>query len=396
MTPNIPRLAARLAAARLDAVIGSSPENVTYLAGFWSMSQWARRGPQVFVLFEAGADRPSTLVAEAGALDLVADQDVRVPDIRAVGNFVMTVEPGATLDPVDARQAELFAAPRHGSTLGALIEAIEDRGLAAARLGLDEMGVRPADMAQLKERFPKAEFVEAAGLLADVRAVKTEAEVEILRHAARAAEAGIDAALAIAAEGVTEIEMRRAFNGALVAHDALPAVCCVGFGTRSAMINAQPSDRALRRGEIIRFDVGARYRHYRSDISRIGFYGDPPERLRRMHEAVRLGVVRGHEIMRPGLPVRELYEEVVAAVRQAGLEDFGRSHVGHGIGLDAYDPPSIAPSSDVVLEQNMVLCLETPYYRLGYAGVQVEDMVRITADGVESLMSDDGRLRIVG
>lgn len=395
MTANTERLKEFMNRRKLDAIIATSPVNVTYLGGFWSMSQWTRRGPQVFVLFTRDAPDDMSLIVESGALDLVADQGVSIDDIRPFGKFAMNVDPQARLDPVDARQDDLFTRHRYGSAIEALSAAVEERGLAGAAIGLDENGILPQLASELRARFDHASFSDAADLLARVRSVKTESEIGILREAAHIAERSIEAALALAAEGITEREMRKAFNGCVVAHDALPAVCCVGFGNRSAYINAQPSDRALERGNVIRFDVGARYRHYRSDISRIAFFGDPPGKLAAYHKAVRAGVMRGHEIIRPGLKVSELFAEVVATVQREGIPHFDRSHVGHGIGLDAYDPPSLSPQSTDVLEENMVLCIETPYYELGFAGVQVEDMVRVTRDGAESLMSTDSELRVI-
>ncbi len=82
-------------------------------------------------------------------------------------------------------------------------------------------------------------------------------------------------------------------------------------------------------------------------------------------------------------------------MQREGIPHFERSHVGHGIGVDGYDPPNIAESSTDVLEENMVICIETPYYELGFAGLQVEDMVRVTKDGAELLMTLPTALRIV-
>ena len=98
-------------------------------------------------------------------------------------------------------------------------------------------------------------------------------------------------------------------------------------------------------------------------------------------------MLRGYDIIKPGLKCRDLFKEIVATVQREGIPHFARSHVGHGIGVDGYDPPNIAESSADVLEENMVVCIETPYYELGFAGLQVEDMVRVTKDGAESLMS---------
>jgi Xaa-Pro aminopeptidase len=161
------------------------------------------------------------------------------------------------------------------------------------------------------------------------------------------------------------------------------------------MSNVQPSERALKPGDAIRFDVGCRYKHYRSDISRIAVLGEPSEKLRHYHNALFMGVQRAYELLKPGLKIAELFDQVVGTVRKEGIPHYNRSHVGHGIGIEGYDPPNIAASNTGVFEENMVVCIETPYYELGFAGLQVEDMILITGGGAESLMSKDGRLRVL-
>src|SRR5262249_17553010 len=113
------------------------------------------------------------------------------------------------------------------------------------------------------------------------------------------------------------------------------------------------------------------------------------------YRAVEKGVLAAYDILKPGLKVSDLFTHVVETVRREGIPNFNRSHVGHGIGIDGYDPPNIAESSKDVFEENMVVCVETPYYELGIAGFQVEDMVRVTKDGAESLMSLKTELRIL-
>lgn len=391
MLTNLPRLQAVMAREKLDAVIATCAENVTYLSGFWAMSQWVRRGPQAYVL--QPRDETPCIVANSGILDLVPDQDLRVTEIRRYGHFEMNVDASATLDAADTVQRDLFASPAAKGPVEALVAAMTEKGLARARIGLDEMGITPQCMDQLRALLPDATFVRAFALFEHVRSVKTADEIAILREAARITEGAIEAALAVAAEGVTEREMLRAFNAHLVTHDAAPVVGCIGFGTRSAMINVQPSDRALKRGDLIRFDVGGRYRNYRSDMSRGAVLGEPDPKVARYYAAVEKGVKRAYDIVRPGLKVCDLFAQVVETVRREGIPHFDRSHVGHGIGVDGYDPPNIAASTTSVLEEDMVICVETPYYELGFAGIQVEDMVRVTRDGAESLMTLDTALR---
>ncbi len=393
MLANAARLKDLMQREGLDAVVATCPENVTYLSGFWAMSQWVRRGPQAYVLFAAGGE--PCLIANSGILDLVPDQAPWVKDIRRYGYFQIDVDGSVELDPAGRLQKQLFASKAYDGSVEALAEAAREKGLTRARIGVDEMGITPQCMDQLSAAMPDARFVRCFSLFERVRSVKTPGEIEILRQAARITERAIDAALAVAKEGVTEREMLRAFNACLAQNDAAPVVGCIGFGNRSAMINVQPSDRKLKRGDLIRFDVGGRYRHYRSDMSRGASLGKPAPRVAKYYGAVEKGVLRAYDVVKPGLKVADLFREVVETVRREGIPHFKRSHVGHGIGVDGYDPPNISEKTSEVLEENMVICVETPYYELGFAGLQVEDMLRVTRNGAESLMSLPTALRVL-
>jgi Xaa-Pro dipeptidase len=393
MLANIDRLRDLMQRDGYDAVIATCAENVTYLSGFWAMSQWVRRGPQAYVLYPKNGE--PTLIANSGILDLVPDQRPWVRDIRRYGYFQMDVDSSVELDDADSLQKQLFESKASSGSVEALVDAMKAQHLTSGKIGIDEMGITPQCMDQLASLVPDAKFVRCFSLFERVRSVKTAGEIEIMRTAARVTERAIEAALAVAKEGVTEREMLRAFNACLAQNDAAPVVGCIGFGNRSAMINVQPSDRKLKPGELIRFDVGARYRHYRSDMSRGANLGKPHARVASYYRAVEKGVLRAYDVVKPGLKVAELFKEVVETVRREGIPHFRRSHVGHGIGVDGYDPPNISETTSEVLEENMILCIETPYYELGFAGLQVEDMLLVTKNGAESLMSLPTGLRIV-
>lgn len=394
MLANTARLQELMKRGKLDAVIATCPENVTYLSGFWAMSQWVRRGPQAYVLFPADTQQPC-IIANSGILDLVADQKPWVTDVRRYGYFQLDVDASVELDDDDKLQEKLFGGRAYKDSVDALVASIKEKGLGRAAFGIDEMGITPQCMDQLQSALPEAKFIRCFSLFERARSIKTQGEIEILRKAAQATERAIDAALKVAAEGITEREMLREFNACLARNDTAPVVGCIGFGNRSAMINVQPSDRRLKRGDLIRFDVGGRYRHYRSDMSRGATLGEPTAKISKYYRAVEKGVLRGYDIIKPGLKVSDLFKDIVATVQREGIPHFKRSHVGHGIGVDGYDPPNIAESSADILEENMVVCIETPYYELGFAGLQVEDMVRVTKDGAESLMTLPTALRVL-
>jgi Xaa-Pro dipeptidase len=157
----------------------------------------------------------------------------------------------------------------------------------------------------------------------------------------------------------------------------------------------QPSEQKLRRGDVIRFDVGGRYAHYRADIARMAVFGKPEARADKYYRALVAGVEAGKAIMRPGVKASQIFDLVVETVRTEGIPHYRRSHVGHGIGLDGYDAPDLTPSNADVLEEGMVVCIEAPYYEIGWCGLQIEDMVAITADGIASFMTTGSALVVL-
>jgi Xaa-Pro aminopeptidase len=392
---NRPRLEAALHKERLDAVVATAPENVTYASGFWAMSQWIRRGPQSYVLIPAEGKGELAIIVSTGALDLLAEQEIDVRDVRRYGFFAVEQGECATEDRHDRRFVSFLEEEDRGDPVSALGSALRDRGLDHGSIGVDEGGITPQYLDQLAAALPKARILRAAHVFRHVRAVKTEEEVRRLRDSAQIAERSIDAALAVARAGATERELAYAFHARTLAEGAMPVLGVICTGPRSALSSGQPGDRRLEPGDVIRFDVGGRYRHYRADIARIAVLGEPSEKVKRYHRAIRAGLLRGHEIIRAGMKASAVFREVVDTVRREGLAHYQRNHVGHGIGLDGYDAPNLTPGSDEVLEEGMCLCVETPYYELGFAGLQVEDTLRVTRDGVESLMSTGSELRLV-
>jgi Xaa-Pro aminopeptidase len=395
MLMNQPRAHTLMEEHQLAALVATAPENVTYTSGYWAMSQWIRRGPQAYAVHPAAGHGAPCIIAATGAMDLVADQDPHVKEVHRYGYFVLEVDPEAALDAKDARVRELSGTEDEGDPVAALVNVLRARGLEGARVGIDEYGIPPPYLTKLREALPKTVFVPAWEIFRQIRAIKTPEEVRRLRASAQIAEKSIAAALAVARPGATERDLAVAFHETTIREGALPVLAVIGTGPRSALPNAQPTDRRLVAGDIIRFDVGGRYLHYRADIARIGSLGEPSAKVKRYHHAIRAGMMRAIEAMKPGARCADIFNIAMETARKEGLPHYKRNHVGHGIGLDGYDPPNLTPSSQEVLEEGMVLCVETPYYELGFAGLQVEDTVAVGKNGPISLMATSSELRVV-
>jgi Xaa-Pro dipeptidase len=370
---------------RIAALVATAAENVTYATDYWAMTQWSRPGPQIYAVLPADATLTPALVMSTGALDHLADGESWVTDAYRYG-FFSTLTEGAVTER-DRRYAAFLGGPDHGDAVKALAAAITDRKLERARLAVDEVGILPANLERLRKLLPNAEIVPGARVFRQIRTIKTPEEIARLRGAVNATERSIEAVLRMARPGVSELDMQAEFHRTTIANGGFPVAICIGTGPRSALSNCQATERRLEAGDIIRFDGGGRYKHYRCDISRMGSLGEPDAKVKRYYGALRAGMEQAIAEMRAGVKTADIFHTAMTTVRRAGLPHYERNHVGHGIGINNYDAPDLKPDSTEVLEDGMVMCVETPYYELGFAGLQVENTIVVRATGTESLMS---------
>ncbi len=391
---NQPRAERVLADAGVELVIGATYENVFYLSGYTGFAQRVNPASQVYAVVRADALDAPALVAPISDLDMQAQFPASLADVRAYGKRFFVEHDRQALDEESARYAELVALDLAESATAALLAALESLPT-ARKIAIDERGMAAATRDALRERFGDA-IVAGAGLLDTIRMIKTPEEVRRLEAAVLAIESSFEAAIAAAAEGMTEAELASVFDRHTITQGSRPHFSVIAFGERGALPNAVPSDwRRLRQGDTIRFDIGCKTEQYSSDIARTAVFGTPSEKVARYYDAILAGEQRMLDVMRPGDAVKDVFAAAMEATRAAGIAHYRRHHVGHGVGLDTYDHPLLDESTETRLEAGMVFEIETPYYELGFGGLQVEDTVVITEDGCRMLTRSSRKLCLI-
>jgi Xaa-Pro aminopeptidase len=384
------RLTKILDAEGLDALVASTPENLQYVSGFRSIAHALFRGLELYGVFtRRGVGLVIPFIDATG----VSAEGIQVDRIACYGKFFFnyTDQPGT----VGARVREITSKPAAGpgEALRDVLDGLDGLG---RRIGLDEAGVFPAAWQRLTEQLGGTTIVPAYTHFRTARTIKSPEEVRRLERAALIAEDGVAAVLGMLKAGVTEREAAMVFEQEVIRRGAQPFFTVVTMGGRAALADVYASDAALKPGDLIRFDLGCVYLGYRSDISRTAVLGTPTEKQRRYYNAARDGERAAIAAMKPGVPVRQIFETGMRVTRENGMPHYERNHVGHGIGLEPYDPPTINAAAHMPLEPGMVFCVETPYYEHGWGGVQVEDAVEITATGVRKLTQSSQELAILG
>ena len=103
------------------------------------------------------------------------------------------------------------------------------------------------------------------------------------------------------------------------------------------------------------------------------------------HAAIQAVEQAAVDAIRHGVTVGAVFDSAIRAVSEGDLPAHERPHVGHGIGLDAVEPPWLVPGGDTTLETGMVLGAETPYHEHGWGGLGIKDTVLVTASGARVL-----------
>ncbi len=250
-------------------------------------------------------------------------------------------------------------------------------------VGLD--GANAWEIQELKNLVGACAF-DARPAIMKARRTKLAEEVEKIAHAAAITERGLEKAFREARAGVTELELSTIIAGEMRAGGGVPRFVVVTCGERSALADAYATPVKLSNGDLVRFDIGCTVDGYWADMARSAVVGEPTREQQERYDALLAGEAAERALARSGVSAGEMFKVAVDWVRQGALPDYKRSHCGHGIGIDVHEFPTLsAANQGVELEDGMVLCVETPYYQIGWGGMMVEDIIVIRPDGNECL-----------
>lgn len=236
--------------------------------------------------------------------------------------------------------------------------------------------------------------LETTSVLAEIKAIKSDAEVRLMRKAAALTDSAMAAIRDTLADGLphTERELAWIADRAMLAGgaDRTAFDSMVQAGPRSAYNLARPTDRVVQLGDLVMTDIGARYRGYVADGGRGFTYGPASKERMAIVAAAARAVEAGLEAARPGMAAHELNSVIQQALIKSGYERFSseaRGHgTGHGTGMDPEEEaPWIGPGNTTILQENMVFTLKSTITVPDVGGLRTERIVRLTSSGVEAL-----------
>ena len=365
-----------------DLLACSMPSNVLLLTGYWPAAGYSL-----------------AVATRDGQIILVVPEDEDELAQRSWADEVATYCP-APLDRLMTAEEPVFEV---------FFDVKRDLSITADRIGFEQAeAFEPAGYAPnlfrgsaariLRRAFPSATLAPADELLAQMRSIKTTAEIQHIRTACMIAERAFLHGSDQVRVGSTEAHIAAAFRVPLSSclADYEHVNRCDGFtycmsGPNSAKAYGPYSRsraRKIGRGDLVMIRCHSYSDGYWADIARTYHIGPVEGRTQRMFEAVFAARDTVLAAIRPGMRAAEL-DQIARAVFEA--HDLGaafKHSTGHGAGFGALDHtarPRLHPKSDDVLEPGMILKLDPGAYLEGHGGVRKSDMVAVTEDGAEVL-----------
>ncbi len=267
-------------------------------------------------------------------------------------------------------------------------------GMAEVGVEKDHLSLHAAEV--ITSRTGVSELVDVGSEIRRLRLLKHEGEIEKLARAAAITDAAGEAALSWIRAGQTEIEVALKI-GAMIGElgGALAFDSLVQSGPNSALPHLGPSSRKLAAGDLVLLDFGADVDGYKADTTRMAVVGEPGRRHREMHQVVLEAHDAAIEAVRPGATTGDVDAAARRVIEAAGYGEHFFHRVGHGLGLEAHEDPSLDPGSQTVLEPGMVFTIEPGIYIPGFGGVRIEDDVVAEQSGCRVLTQGDRSLRVI-
>ncbi|MBT3822246.1 MAG: aminopeptidase P family protein, partial [Nitrospinaceae bacterium] len=268
----------------------------------------------------------------------------------------------------------------------AAAKAIKTRGLENCTIAV-EMDFLPASsMAALSMPLPGARFAEARGIMEELRAIKTPAELDIFRQITLDDAEIIGEVFTTSPPGSTTRELARAIEGGMTDRGIhfLWVFTCAG----KDMLRA-PSAKVWEPGEICHLDAGGAFEGYLTDVCRMGVRGQPSSLANELFQACLTTQNKVREEVRAKATCSDLYNSGIKHLADTGHGDYGEFII-HGVGLVSHELPRFREDGDSKLEEGMVVSIETDIRHSEVGYVKIEDTVAVTNEGCEGL-GDLGR-----
>ena len=334
----------------MEALLLNRTSNIAYLTGAVNSCSWvfiSRKGERVVLVLDADVD--------------VYKEESIIKDIRTFRDH----------DPL-----HLFRA------------VMKEMGLTHSKLGLElgRPGLPHHTLDMLRIAFPPSvQFVNGEKLLEEIRAIKTDEEVEAIKKAVKITELGMETAIKTIRPGISESDVELEAEYVMrKAGGRVPVINYVSSGKRSLMAHHTPSAKKIEEGEVVTLDIHGGFKGYCADLARTVVCGKIRKEVKEAYDCLIRAEEKAIDLCRKGERMVEVKKIFYQKLSEGKDLKFLMGPVLHGVGIMNSEMPYFQfpyheKGYPEVLEKNMVLALSNLglYSKKGW-GVRIEDTYLVT------------------
>lgn len=260
-------------------------------------------------------------------------------------------------------------------------------------IGFDSAYTTVEVLEKLKAGTSGAKWVSLPRMLKSLRLIKDAVELQKMKKAAEITWAGVCHVQSLLKENISEKELALEFE-ILVRRQGASKLSfdpIIAFGENSAYPHHRSSDARLGKNMPVLVDVGAVYDSYAADVTRVFFFGKIDPRIQQMYDLVRQAAQAAKDAVCLKGALGTLDVAARSVFKRAGVEDLYVHNLGHGIGLETHEYPSLrfdGEDRDLELREHMVFTIEPGLYQAGLGGIRHEDTGVVTRSGFHSFYPD--------
>jgi Xaa-Pro aminopeptidase len=253
-------------------------------------------------------------------------------------------------------------------------------------IGFEENIVSYGEYKKLSKNLD-AKLVPMDGIIEDIRLVKEENEVEVIRKAAEIADKAFSHIVKFIKSGMSEREvgLELEFTMKKLGARDLSFPSIVASGVRSCLPHGQATDKILKNGEFLTLDFGCIFNEYCSDMTRTVVIGQPSDKMVEIYDTVLQAQKNALEVIKAGLKASVVDEAARSYIKEKGYGQYFGHGVGHGVGREIHEGPRLSPTSEAILKAGMIITDEPGIYIPDFGGVRIEDLILVTESGCEVL-----------
>lgn len=256
------------------------------------------------------------------------------------------------------------------------------------KIGYEDISLTCRELAQLSDELPDCVFEPLGSVLEEIRAVKTEDEIEKMLRAQRIAEAALSSLLANLRPDMTEVEVAAELEYFMKKNgSSKPSFDTIAVsGSNSSSPHGVPRNVPLERG-FLTMDFGATVDGYHSDMTRTVVIGRADAEMKRLYQTVLTAQTAALDAIRAGVKNSDMDKIARDIIDEAGYRGcFGHS-LGHGVGLKIHEMPTLSfASGDRTLRVGEIVTVEPGIYIAGKYGCRIEDSVVVEENGNRNMM----------